>query len=169
MREVASRILAALAMTIAAPPAWAGGDPPPLERTETHLAHAERALVRLTIDFSSLLVLDEPASTIIVGNTAIAGATLSDDRTLILTGLTAGSTNLIVLDEEGEEITNLILEVVSGGPHMVTVHQGLSRQTFTCARRCEPVLSVGDNADFFSTTASQVSTRRGFTDSGAAE
>ncbi|WP_011579949.1 MULTISPECIES: pilus assembly protein N-terminal domain-containing protein [Chelativorans] len=164
--RAASRIPLALAVLLVTPPAEAGGDP--LLAVEQTVAYERAGAVRLTIDFAELLVLDEPASTIIVGNSAIAAASLTDDRTLILTGRTAGATNLIVLDAEGEEIANLVLEVVAAGNHLITVHQGQSRRTFACARRCEPVLSVGDDAELFSATASQINTRSGFTDTGQA-
>ena len=160
MSTASHRISLALAVSAIALPAWAGGDPflPMAERT----AHGESGVVRLTIDFAKLVALDRPASTIVLGNNSIAAATLSDDRTLVLTGRTAGSTNLIVLDAEGEEVTNIILEVVAAGGHFITVHQGVQRQTFACPRRCEPVLSVGDDAEFFSATASQISVRNSF-------
>ena len=125
-------------------------------------------VTRVTIDFAKLLVLERPASTVIIGNTAIAEANLSDDRTLILTGKTAGTTNLIVLDADGVEIANVMIEVVAAGTHVVTVHQGVQRQTFSCARRCDPVLSVGDSNERFSETAGQISARHSFAGVGGA-
>ncbi|MCT7374360.1 pilus assembly protein N-terminal domain-containing protein [Chelativorans salis] len=154
--------------TATAGPGWAESDPFLPDPARQGITHAESAhAVRLTVDFARLVELGRPAGTVILGNTAIATANLSDDRTLILTGRMAGSTNLIVLDAEGEEIANLVLEVVAGGAHLVTVHQGMQRQTYSCARGCDPVLSVGDDAEAFSTTAGQISTRQGFADSGA--
>jgi hypothetical protein len=165
MTRSVQRGILALAMSICIAPAWAGGDPFLFDSAQHKLVYAESAdVVRVTIDFAKLLVLDRPASTIVIGNTAIAGANLSDERTLILTGKTAGATNLIVIDADGTEVANLILEVVAGGTHLVTVHQGVRRQTFTCAGRCDPVLSVGDDAELFTTTASQIEARHGFAD-----
>lgn len=160
----------ALAASVSADCAWAGGDPFTSE-TQTIAVEQENVyvsesvgVVRVTIDFAKLLLLERPASTVIIGNTGIAYANLSDDKTLILTGKTAGSTNLIVLDANGGEVANLVLEVVSGGPNFVTVHQGVRRQTFSCGRRCEPILSVGDDPEHFSTTSSQIDARQDFAD-----
>lgn len=167
MIESYQRAILALAMTAAAGPAWAGGDPFLFDSREHKVVYAEAAdILRVTIDFAKLLILERPARTVVIGNTAIAEANLSDERTLILTGKTAGSTNLVVIDAEGGEIANLVLEVVTGGPHLVTVHEGVRRLTFTCARRCEPVLSVGDDPEHFSTTASQIEARHDFADVG---
>jgi Flp pilus assembly secretin CpaC len=117
---------------------------------------------RLVVDYAKIIALARPASTVIVGNTGIAQASLSDDRTVILTGKTPGSTNLIVIGSDGAEVANLILDVVAGSGRLVTVHQGMRRATFTCARRCDPVLLVGDDADHFNATASQIGARNGF-------
>lgn len=117
---------------------------------------------RLVVDFAKTVALPRPASTVIIGNTGIAQASLSDDRTVILTGKTPGSTNLIVIDADGAEVANLILDVVAGSGRLVTVHQGVRRATFTCGRRCDPVLLVGDDADHFNATASQIAARNGF-------
>ncbi|RVG74794.1 pilus assembly protein N-terminal domain-containing protein [Sinorhizobium meliloti] len=117
---------------------------------------------RLVVDFAKTVALPRPASTVIIGNTGIAQASLSDDRTVILTGKTPGSTNLIVIDSDGAEVANLVLDVVASSSRLVTVHQGARRTTFTCARRCDPVLLVGDDADHFNATASQIAARNGF-------
>ncbi|MFC0810417.1 hypothetical protein ACFHWW_34125 [Ensifer sp. P24N7] len=55
-------------------------------------------------------------------------------------------------------MANLILDIVAGCGRLVTVQ----RATFACARRCDPVLHVGDDADHFNATASQIATRNGF-------
>lgn len=169
MIRSASRAILALVVSASATGAWAGGDPfladAPPPGAYVDLAAVD--VVTVTIDFAKLLLLERPARTVVIGNTAIADANLSDDRTIVLTGRTAGYTNLIVLDADGVEISNVLLEVVTGGPNLVTVHQGMRRQTFTCGRRCEPLLSVGDEAEFFSTTAEQINARQEFANSGA--
>lgn len=167
MTKAAWCIAIAVAGCAAAPAAHAGGDPFP-HATIGGEVHGHDGVL-LVIDFAELLRLSEPASTVIIGNAAIAAANLSDDRTLILTGRTAGSTNLIVLDEAGTEIDRFLVKVVAGGPHMVTVHQGLQRQTYTCTRRCDPVLSVGDEQPFFENTASQIDTRHDFSNVAVGE
>ena len=63
--------------------------------------------VDVTIDFAKVMRLDTPARTVIVGNPGIADASIDNEKTLVLTGKTAGTTNLIVLDVNGHEISEL--------------------------------------------------------------
>ncbi|MDX0563946.1 hypothetical protein GOD83_07705 [Sinorhizobium medicae] len=150
-----------LAMSALVSPATADEQKSPVVPVQQKSVGAD-GVERLVVDFAKTVTLPRPASTVIIGNTGIAQASLSDDRTVILTGKTPGSTNLIVIDRDGAEVANLILDVVAGSGRLVTVHQGLRRATFTCGRRCDPVLLVGDGADHFNATASQIAARNGF-------
>lgn len=150
-----------LAMSALVRPAAADEQKSPVVPLQQRSVVAD-AVERLVVDFAKTVTLPRPASTVIIGNTGIAQASLSDDRTVILTGKTPGSTNLIVIDRDGAEVANLILDVVAGSGRLVTVHQGVRRATFTCGRRCDPVLLVGDDADHFNATASQIAARNGF-------
>lgn len=118
--------------------------------------------IDVTIDFAKLMKLTQPAHTVIIGNPGIADATVGDDQTLVLTGKTAGTTNLIVLDQSGGEVMNVVLRVSSDIRQLTTVFYGASRQTFSCAPVCEQVISVGDNKDKFETATSQITTRKDF-------
>lgn len=104
--------------------------------------------------------LSEPAHTIVIGNPGIADASIGDEQTLILTGKTAGTTNLIVLDEQGKEILNSVLRVSSDIHQLTTVFFGASRQTFSCAPVCEQVISVGDAKEPFENATTQIQTRQ---------
>jgi Flp pilus assembly secretin CpaC len=119
-------------------------------------------VVHVTIDFAKILKLDRPAATLVVGNPGIADATVQDEKTVILTGRTAGSTNLIALDEKGAEVANLIVRVSSDIRQLTTVFYGSKRQTFSCSPTCEQVISVGDNPDNFDTAKSQIESRTQF-------
>ena len=118
--------------------------------------------ISVTIDFAKVLKIDQPADTIIVGNPGIADASIGDEQTLILTGRTAGTTNLIVLDASGAEILNSVVQVSSDVRQLTTIFYGASRRTFSCAPTCEQVISVGDNSDFFDRANTQIETRRQF-------
>jgi hypothetical protein len=107
-------------------------------------AEAEEEVVDLRIDFARVLKLEQPAATMIVGSPEIADATLSDNKTIVLTGKTAGTTNLIVLDDAGNQISQLVLRVGSRGRHLTTFFYGTRRQIYSCAQNCE--LVGGDEA-----------------------
>jgi Flp pilus assembly secretin CpaC len=125
-------------------------------------ALAADEVIDVTIDFAKIMKLTQPAHTIIVGNPGIADATVGDEQTLVLTGKTAGTTNLIVLDDSGKEVTNAIVRVSSDIRQLTTIFYGKSRQTFSCAPVCEQVISVGDDKDSFEAATSQINTRKEF-------
>lgn len=138
--------------------AQAGGEAPLTVRAET-VSAITNSVVRLTIDFAKPVTLSRPASTVIIGNSAVAQAGLSDDRTLIITGKMPGRTNLIVFASDGEEVANLVLDVTASDDRLVIVRQGMGRTTFKCNGGCDPVLAVGDDAAHFDTTAAQTEGR----------
>ena len=119
-------------------------------------------VVDVTIDFAKILKLDRPATTLVIGNPGIADATVEDEKTVILTGKTAGATNLIVLDEKGAEVANLVVRVSSDIRQLTTVFYGSKRQTFSCSPTCEQVISVGDSPDAFETAKGQIEKRTQF-------
>lgn len=121
--------------------------------------------VDLVIDFAKILKLDEPISTLIIGNPGIADAAIQDGQTIILTGKAAGMTNLIAINENGDEIANLLLRVASNVRRLTTVFYGTKRQTLSCAPTCEQVISVGDDKDKFETARSQIESRQKFSGS----
>ncbi len=123
-------------------------------------AAAKDEEISVIIDFAKVMKLSEPAHTIIIGNPGIADASIGDEQTLILTGKTAGTTNLIVLDEKGKEIVNSVIRVSSDIHQLTTVFFGASRQTFSCAPVCEQVISVGDAKEPFENATAQIQTRQ---------
>jgi len=106
-------------------------------------AMAETLNVRL--DKAEILRLDIPASIVIVGNPDIADVTVENPNMLFLTGLTAGETNLIVLDHNGDAIMEYDLIVVSETDRQVTVHRNVDVLTsFSCKPRCIEVANPSD-------------------------
>ena len=100
-------------------------------------------------DRAQILRLEQPAGSIIIGNPGIADATVQDVRTLVLTGKSVGSTNIIILDGEGNEMLNRVVEVTAPSNAAVTMYKGPVRQSYSCSPICEPTLKVGDNKDYF--------------------
>ncbi len=121
--------------------------------------------VDLVIDFAKVLELDKPISTLIVGNPGIANVTIEDHQTIVLTGKAAGMTNLIALDEDGEELINALVRVTSNVRRLTTVFYGSKRQTLSCAPTCEQVISVGDDSEIFEIARKQIINRQIFSGS----
>ncbi len=119
-------------------------------------------LIDVTIDFATVLKLDRPAATIAIGNSGIADFELKDEMMLVLTGKAAGTTNLIVLDQDGKEIESAVLRVSSNVQQLTTVFYGNQRQTFSCSPTCEKVILVGDAPEAFKTATEQIQGRQQF-------
>jgi len=115
---------------------------------------SEQMLVE--VDRAQLLRLDKPAATVIIGNPMIADAAVQDQQTLVITGKSFGSTNLIVLDEDGQELLSRILEVRLGAKSVVTMHRGAAQNSYSCAPVCEPTLRSGDSVDYFEAVRNQI-------------
>lgn len=112
-------------------PTLSGGDAP------TVLAMEEAGeVLRMTVGHSKLLQADEPFGTIIVGDDTIANATVGAGNSIIVTGLAAGSTNLIVLGESQQMLMSSTIAVVPvAGPlrATVTVLRGAdTRERYEC-------------------------------------
>lgn len=121
--------------------------------------------VDLVIDFAKILQTNEPIATLIIGNPGIADAAVQDDQTIVLTGKAAGMTNMIVMNDDGEELANVLVRVASNVRRLTTVFYGSKRQTLSCAPTCEQVISVGDDKEKFETAKTQIESRQEFSGS----
>lgn len=122
-------------------------------------ATAETVIVE--VDRATVLRLDAPASTIILGNPAIADALVQDQALVVVTGKSFGSTNLIVLDEEGRTIEEKVLQVRAADDGVVTVQRGIYRTSLSCSPNCERTLAVGDTKDEYDELTAQIQSRIG--------
>lgn len=118
-------------------------------------------MVKVELDQARIYRLAAPASTIIIGNPAIADATLQDAQTLIVTGRAYGQTNLVVLDEQGETITDVQLAVLAASENLVTVYKGAKRQSLSCLPDCQPTVVPGDDSQHFGGILGQVAQHNG--------
>jgi len=111
---------------------------------------AENTVVGVEVNMARILRISSPAETVIIGNPGIADVTIQDAQTLILTGRSYGTTNLIVLDAAGNPIVDTLIEVVQRRAGIITVFQGSARTTLACAPGCQPVIMLGDDTDYTS-------------------
>jgi Flp pilus assembly secretin CpaC len=141
---------AALLALSAASPALAAGQP-----------------IAVMVDRAKVMHIARPASTVIIGNPAIADATIQDNQTLIITGRSYGTTNLIVLDANGQAIADEILNVSAANDDVVTVYKRSARTTLTCTPDCMPALAVGDQPDTFQSVNAQIQAHNSLSDAAA--
>lgn len=114
---------------------------------EATKAHADDLIVRY--DQSQLLRLPRPVAEIIIGNPSIADVTVQGGNLLVVTGKTFGVTNIIALDAERNVIQDQRVMVERDERNVVNMYRGVQRQTFACTPNCSPMLTIGDDNDFF--------------------
>ncbi len=122
-------------------------------------ANATDAPVTVTVDRAKVFRIDEPASTVIVGNPFIADVAMHDRNTVVVTGKAYGTTNLVILDEHNEPIIDEVLQVTASDENSVSVTRRTSRTTYSCAPNCEATLRLGDEKNTFENVAAQSSMR----------
>ncbi len=106
--------------------------------------------VTVNVNMARILRINSAASTVIIGNPAIADVTIQDPKTLILTGKAYGQTNLIILDAVGNPIADTLVDVVQQDANLMTVYQGTSRTTLVCDPVCQMTPMLGDDPSFTS-------------------
>ena len=112
--------------------------------------------ISVMVDRAKVMRISRPADVVIVGNPAIADATIQDNKTLIITGRSFGSTNLIVLDADGQAIADEVITVGASDDQVVTIYSHGSRRTYSCTPNCSPTLAIGDTPGVFDSVNSQI-------------
>lgn len=122
-------------------------------------AYSGEEPVTVMVDRAKVFRIEEAASTVIVGNPFIADVAMHDRFTVVVTGKSYGSTNLVILDDKGGPIIDEVIIVRASDENVVSVTRNASRQTYSCAPVCEPTLQLGDSQTAFDTYAQQATTR----------
>ena len=121
----------------------------------------------INVDQARLIRLDKHSSEVIIGNPSIADVSVQSSKILVLTGKSAGLTNLIVLDGKGGEVLNRKVFVSADNVRLVTVSKGARRETYTCSPDCNPALMSGDNAKYFEALSKEISNKLNLAQSSA--
>lgn len=127
----------------------------------------ERQALYVRLDEATLLRLANPAQTLVIGNPAIADAVVNDGRTIIITGKSFGTTNLIAIDRRGEIITERQVWVQPPHSSVLTVQRGAELESYSCSPDCRPSPVIGDTTKGFGEIVGQVQSRNGLAQSQA--
>jgi len=103
----------------------------------TGAAGAEESFMRVYMDHARVLRLDRPVSKVIIGNAKVADATVADARTIVLTGRSFGTTNLVLLDVDGNAIVDERILVSIDEGNTVRVFRQTDRSVLSCTPNCE--------------------------------
>ena len=119
--RISFRIAGAVAalLTASALPAQAGGG------------------IEVVMNQAKIVKLSRAADTIVIGNPAIADASVQDGTTIVLTGKGFGVTNLVILDENGSPIVDEQVTVARQDASSVRIYRRANLQTLSCTPYCE--------------------------------
>ena len=118
-----------------------------------HTGTTHAVNLNVEIDQATLVELEKPGAEVIVGNPSIADVAVQSGKLLVVTGKSAGLTNLMVLDGGGKLIYDKKVVVSADKKRLVTVSKGVARETYSCRPQCDPSLTPGDAEDYFEALA----------------
>lgn len=102
-----------------------------------HIGLAQDDMLRVFMDHARILKLDRPVSKVIVGNAQVADATVADPKTIVLTGRSFGTTNIVLLDADGNAIVDERILVSIDEGNTVRVYRQTERSVLSCTPNCE--------------------------------
>jgi len=100
-------------------------------------AFASDGGIEVVMNQAKIVKLTRAADTVVVGNPAIADASVQDAKTIVLTGKGFGVTNLVVLDQSGSPIVDQQVYVSRQADRSVRVYRRSTVQTLSCTPYCE--------------------------------
>lgn len=93
--------------------------------------------MRVFLNHAKVLKLDRPVSKVIVGNAAVADATVADSQTIVLTGKAFGTTNLVLLDADGNALLDERILVSIDEGNTLRLFRQTIRTVYSCTPACE--------------------------------
>ena len=97
----------------------------------------EGGMMKVFLNHAKVLKLDRPVSKVIVGNSKVADATVADAQTIVLTGKAFGTTNLVLLDGEGNALLDERILVSIDEGNTVRMFRQTERTVLSCTPSCE--------------------------------
>lgn len=123
--------------------------------------------VIVVVDHAKVVRLPEKAQTVVVGNPAIADVSVQRNGVMIVTGKSFGETNLIALDANGTLLAETLVRVGKAADAVLTVQRGMDRESYACNPDCQPSIQMGDERNFFASTAGQATARNALANTAA--
>jgi Flp pilus assembly secretin CpaC len=100
-------------------------------------AKAAEDVIRVFMDHARILKLDRAVSKVIIGNANVADVAVSDPQTIVLTGKSYGTTNLVILDQAGDAIVDERILVSVDEANTLRVFKQTARSVYSCSPACE--------------------------------
>jgi hypothetical protein len=104
-------------------------------------------------DQSQIITMQRAPSTVVVGNPSIADVTVQGNQ-IFVHGRVFGKTNVIVLDEGGNQLADFAVNVVTEDNYNVVVFKAgvgntIEKNSYTCKTDCESVFHIGDSLEYY--------------------
>lgn len=110
-------------------------------------AQAEN-MITVEADRAKVVSIAGSPSAVIVGNPTYADVSVRNGQ-IVIHGRHFGSTNIIVLDADGNQLANLEVAVERRRPGAVVIYKAGMKNSYNCSPNCESVLEVGDAPGYF--------------------
>lgn len=94
-------------------------------------------IISVFMNHARILKFDAPVSSVIVGNSEVADVVVSDPTTVVLTAKSYGTTNLVILDKDGDAIIDKRIVVSVDEENSVRVFRQVERSVLSCSPICE--------------------------------
>jgi Flp pilus assembly secretin CpaC len=131
---------------------------------------ASAAGVAVALDEVRVVTFKTPVKTVFVGNPVIADITVIDPQHVFILGKSFGTTNLVALDDKGNQRINEQISVFNRAGAAVTLHRGASQVTMTCTRaQCVAAPTPGDDNGPFDAVTGQIDRRQTLSMKAAAQ
>ncbi len=129
-------------------------------------AHADAGGIVVSLDRARIVKVPAGTQTLIIGNPLVADVTmLKGNGSMVVSGRSFGTTNLISLDSSGNAIDETTIKVIASNQSLVVL-RGTSQESYSCNPRCAPTVALGDDTKFMSEGITNVRTRTGAAMSG---
>jgi hypothetical protein len=125
------------------------------------LLELSNSVIPLRVGYASVLLLDKPVHTIIIGDPKITEATVQSEKTVVLTAKAAGKTDVIIFDDKNNQMFSAKIEV-GAAINLVETHPRGGRQglqeffgfscTPVCVRVKDDPLTVREQAAILGAT-----------------
>lgn len=112
--------------------------------------------IRVALDQAVPIRLAQPAQGVAIGNPSIAGVSVQNDRFLFVTGRSYGTTNLVVVGEEGRVLYSGRVTVMPDETNVVMVTRGAQTARLECTPLCRARPDIGDNPTAYNAASEQI-------------
>lgn len=129
-------------------------------------ASARAETINVFADQAKIMALPGDPATMIIGNPMIAEVTVQNN-VMAIHGRHFGTTNLIILNQDGMQLASYEINVQQGGGSVMQVFKGGARMSFNCEPACESIVVPGDEANYMSNVLDQIGKKTSAAMSGA--